>query len=122
MPPSLRRTYAFQITTDEPDINPLMLPITRHHQYYLPGRDLFILVNNILFRLHKYFFERESKTFFSQPYMDPNADVPYGDYASHPLILHDVEVIELKQFLWVFYNPRLSIYENSITNWNTSSV
>ena len=50
--------------------------------------------------------------------MDPNADVPCGDYASHPLILHDVEVIELEQFLWVFYNPRLSIYENSITNWN----
>ena len=50
--------------------------------------------------------------------MDPNADVPYGDYTSHPLILHDVEVIELEQFLWVFYNPRLSIYENSIINWN----
>ena len=50
--------------------------------------------------------------------MDPNADVPHRDYAFNPLILHDVEVIELEQFLWVFYNPRLSIYENSITNWN----
>ena len=48
--------------------------------------------------------------------MDPNAE-PYGDYPSHPLILHDVEIVEFEQFLWVFYNPRLSIYKNSITNW-----
>ena len=90
-----------------------MLPIIRHHHYYLPGGDLFTLIDNILFCVHKYFFERESKTFFSLPYTDPNAK-PYGDYPSHPLILHD---IEFKQFLWVFYNPRLSIYENSLTNW-----
>ena len=95
-----------------------MLPITRHHQYYLPGRDLYILIGNILFCIHKYFFKQESKTFFTQHYMDPNADVPYGDYAAHPLIIHNVEVIEFKQFLWVFYNPCLSIYETSITNWN----
>ena len=49
--------------------------------------------------------------------MDPNAD-PYGDYPSHPLILHNVEVIKFKQFFWVFYNPWLSIYENSIINWD----
>ena len=116
MPPSLRRTYAFQVITDEPDAHPLMLPIIRHHHYYLPGRDLFILIDNILFRMHKYFFERESKTFFSQPYTDPNAE-PYRDYPSHPLILHDIEVIEFEQFLWVFYNPRLSIYKNSLLNW-----
>ena len=66
--------------------------------------------------MHKYFFEQESKTFFSQPYMDPNTE-PYGDYPSHPLIIHNVEVVEFEQFLWVFYNPWLSIYENSITNW-----
>ena len=117
MPPSLRRTYAFQITTDEPDVHPLMLPITRHHQYYLPGGDLFILIDNTLFRVHKYFFERESKTFFTQPYMDPNADVPLGDYGFHPIIIHDVEIAEFEQFLWVFYNPRLSIYENTTENW-----
>ena len=119
MPPSLKRTYAFQVITDEPDIHPLMLPITRHHQYYLTGGDLHILIDNTLFKVHKYFFERESTTFFTQPYSDPHADIPFGDYASHPIIIHDVEIDEFEQFLWVFYNPRLSIYENSLLNWSS---
>ena len=28
-----------------------------------------------------------------------------------------IEIAEFEQFLWVFYNPRLSIYENTTENW-----
>ena len=34
--------------------------ITNHQEYYLPGGDLFIKVDNILFCVHAYFFIQES--------------------------------------------------------------
>src|SRR5271156_4606475 len=37
------------------------LPIHNHIEYYLPGGDLFILVDDTLFRIHSYFFHRESQ-------------------------------------------------------------
>ena len=50
--------------------------------------------------------------------MDPDAIFPQGSFTSHPILLHDVTISELEQFLWVFYNPRLSIYDNTLENWD----
>src|SRR5271155_3461826 len=40
--------------------NSLTLTIRNHFEYYIPGGDLFILVDDTLFHVHSYFFHRES--------------------------------------------------------------
>ena len=95
----------------------MMQPIVRHHQYYLPGGDLFILIDTTLFCIHKYFFEQEATKFFVPPYTNPDDNTPHRTFTSHPIILHNISIYDFEQFLWVFYNPWLSLYDNTIGNW-----
>ena len=85
-----------------------MQPIIRH---------LFILIDTTLFCIHKYFFEQEATKFIVPPYTNPDDNTPHGTFASHPIILHDISIDEFKQFLWVFYNSWLSLYDNTLGNW-----
>src|SRR5271163_2811255 len=65
--------------------------VTRHPTYYLPGGDLFITVQRVLFRIHGYFLLRESSHFLrlltSSPHDPP---VTTGTSATRPLILTDI--------------------------------
>src|SRR5271155_2022952 len=95
------------------------LPIHNHIEYYLPGGDLFILVDNTLFRIHSYFFRRES-----QNWRNLLGTTTTGRMADAPLILNDEFPLcppatpsLFTNFLWVFYNPRYSIYEASSATW-----
>jgi len=60
-------------------------------------------VEGTLFRVHKYFFERESE-FFRQEF---EAAGSQGDGHSDQAAfrLDDVKVSEFERLLWVFYNP-----------------
>ena len=95
------------------------LPVHNHIEYYLPGGDLFILVDNTLFRVHSYFFRRES-----QNWRNLLGTTTTGRTADAPLILNDEFPLRppatpslFANFLWVFYNPRYSIYEASSATW-----
>lgn len=59
-------------------------------------------VENTIFRLHRHFFERESKYF--RDLMNPSAEGEDGSLDS-PYIIHDVKIDEFAQFIWVWYNP-----------------
>ena len=116
---SLKRTYAsLDITEPDTDLNQhQFLPLTRHHQYYLPGRDLYIQVENILFRVHSYFFIRESTKF--RTLLNDTNQIYNGSSPSLPLFLPNVTPNTLTKILWVFYNPKLSIYKASYKDWTT---
>ena len=93
--------------------------IHNHIEYYLPGGDLFILVDDTLFRIHSYFFRRES-----QDWRNLLGTTTTGRTADAPLILNEEFAIRppatpllFANFLWVFYNPRYSIYDASSTTW-----
>ena len=73
--------------------------------------------SSTLFCIHKYFFEQEATKFFVPPYTNPDDNTPHGTFTSHPIILHDISIYDFKQFLWVFYNPQLSLYNNTPGNW-----
>ena len=95
------------------------LPIHNHIEYYLPGGDLFILVDNTLFRIHSYFFRRES-----QNWRNLLGTTTTGRTADAPLILNNEFPLRplatpslFANFRWVFYNPRYSIYEASSATW-----
>ena len=116
----LKRTYAsLDISEPETDLNQhQFLPLTRHHQYYLPSRDLYIQVENVLFQVHSYFFTRESTELSTL--IQNNINQPYnGSSPSLPLFLPNVTPDTLAKILWVFYNPKLSIYEASYKDWTT---
>ncbi|KAH8829562.1 hypothetical protein DL96DRAFT_1462199, partial [Flagelloscypha sp. PMI_526] len=96
--------------------------LRRHHTYYLNGGDLFLLVGQDLFRIHRYFFERDSdywaKRFQTGTTASPGSE-PIGTADNNAIVVQDVQSDELATFLWVFYNPKYSLYHLSVQEWST---
>ena len=93
--------------------------IYRSRHYYLPGGDLYVQVDNTLFRIHSYFLIRES--FIWQSFLRGNT---MGWTPRNPIQLVDTLPIPLSttpdtfaDFLWIFYNPLYSIYQAPSEVW-----
>ncbi|KAK0486259.1 hypothetical protein IW261DRAFT_789053 [Armillaria novae-zelandiae] len=79
----------------------------RHHdEYHLSGGDLYFLVEQFHFRVHRYFFERES-AFFKHQLATPASpgEERQGTSEGTAIVLDLVTPAEFARFLWVFYNP-----------------
>lgn len=60
----------------------------------------------VLFRVHRYFFERESPYFVRRLNTPASPGKrPPGTEDSSAIILEDVTADHFEKFLWVFYNP-----------------
>ncbi|KAF9558133.1 hypothetical protein CPC08DRAFT_709869 [Agrocybe pediades] len=92
--------------------------VKRHPLYYIDAGDLHILAGRTLFRVHSYFFSRESPIFNKRLNPVSPGDVREGTTDSDPVILEDVTAEEFECFCWVFYNPKYSLYNASITEWS----
>jgi hypothetical protein len=92
--------------------------LTRHEGYYINGADLCLLIENVHFRVHKYFFERESN-YFVRKLATPASpgQQPPGTQDSNAIVLDNVTPDQFAKFLWVFYNPKYSLYEAKISDW-----
>ncbi|KIK70970.1 hypothetical protein GYMLUDRAFT_33060 [Collybiopsis luxurians FD-317 M1] len=87
-------------------------------KYYISGGDLYIQAGTGLFKVHRYFFERESPRFqelLSRP--PPTGQASVGSL-NNPVIL-DVSSEEFQQLLWIFYNPVFSYEEAQLEDWAT---
>ncbi|GAW10130.1 hypothetical protein LENED_012365 [Lentinula edodes] len=85
-------------------------------KYYMPGGDLYFQAENSLFKVHRYFFDRESPKFqdmLSRP--PPTGQAAYGSL-NNPVVL-DVTSEEFQQLLWVFYNPVYTYEEAKLEDW-----
>ncbi|ETW76132.1 hypothetical protein HETIRDRAFT_329914 [Heterobasidion irregulare TC 32-1] len=92
----------------------------RLHDYYLQGGDIVFRVENFLFRIHSYFFVRESPYFREKlPHPSPPGSISYLTSDDNPFVLDGVSSTDFQRFLWVFYNPELSIYNASIEEWES---
>ncbi|KIK19275.1 hypothetical protein PISMIDRAFT_156766 [Pisolithus microcarpus 441] len=92
--------------------------IVHHKDYYLRGGDMTVLVENHLYRIHSYFFERESLFFRQKLLAGPSEDgEDRGSSDSNHYTLDDVKSEDFSRFLWVFYNPKYSLYEASLDVW-----
>jgi hypothetical protein len=61
-------------------------------------------LGNDLYRIHSYFFLRES-SFFRQALVAPGPGIiPKGSSEANAFVLEDIRGEEFEQFLWVFYN------------------
>ena len=95
------------------------LIIRNHIDYYIPGGDLFILIDGTLFRIHSYFFRCKSRD-----WQNLLGSTTRGHNANTPIVLNEEFALYppatptlFAQFLWVFYNPRYTIYEASEEMW-----
>ncbi|CAA7260384.1 unnamed protein product [Cyclocybe aegerita] len=93
--------------------------INRHDKYYIEGADMHVVAQKTLFRVHGYFFARESTVFNRRLNPASPGDVKEGQTDNDPIILEDVSPEEFAKLLWVFYNPRYSIYDASIDDWTS---
>jgi hypothetical protein len=92
---------------------------SHHGDYYINGADLIIRVEDILFRVHRYFFIRDSEFFRKKlPHpQSPGDSAKEGSSDSNPLVLDDALKVDFERFLWVFYNPKYSLYDASVEDW-----
>lgn len=63
-------------------------------------------VESTLFRVHRYFFTRDSAFFREKlPHPPPPGEFTKGSSDSNPFVLEDTLRIDFERLLWVFYNP-----------------
>jgi len=94
--------------------------LKHHEKYYINGGDLYFLIENHHFRVHRYFFERESAYFqkiLTVPASPGAAQV--GTSQGNAIVLENVRSIEFERFLWVFYNPKYSLYDTTVEEWTS---
>ncbi|KAG0708636.1 hypothetical protein DFH29DRAFT_979301 [Suillus ampliporus] len=89
--------------------------VVHHKDYYLRGGDMTVLVENHLYRIHSHFFERES-LFFRQKFQSAEGE-ERGSSDNNAYTLDDVKSEDFARFLWVFYNPKYSLYEAPLETW-----
>jgi hypothetical protein len=108
-----------------------------HSEYYIRGGDLHFIVStlkdiyllnlsssqveNYRFRVHSFFFERESVYFQERLKASPSVkNLPDGSSDSNAIQLDDVKSVAFERLLWVFYNPY--VYEHSTLHSLTSNT
>jgi hypothetical protein len=91
----------------------------RHEEYYFRDGNICFLVENRIFRLHRFFFERESDYFRDR--LGPSNEGEPGEDGSpnSPYRICDVTSEEFAQFVWVWYNPKYSFAKQSREKWLT---
>jgi len=90
----------------------------RHPEYFFQEADVTFRVEDVVFRVHRRFFLRESQ-YFRTMFTGPNVPCndPPGSSETNPIVLKDTSSEAFTKFLWVFYNPKYSIYTTSVENW-----
>ncbi|KAF8483645.1 hypothetical protein DFH94DRAFT_605215, partial [Russula ochroleuca] len=94
--------------------------VSRHTKYYIPGGDVVFRVENIIFRVHRYFFTRDSSFFREKlPHPPPPGEFSKGSSDNNPFILEDTLKVDFEHLLWVFYNEKYNIYEAGVDVWSS---
>lgn len=82
--------------------------IVNHPQYFIPTGDTQFLAQNVLFKVHRYFFEREPSS-FREIFSDSVAN-------TKPYTL-DVKSEDFAHFLWVFYDEDFEYENQPLEKW-----
>ncbi|KAF9268516.1 hypothetical protein L218DRAFT_940427 [Marasmius fiardii PR-910] len=90
---------------------------SKSEKYFLNGGDIYFLVGGCYFRVHSYFFLRESPTF--ERFLMKHIHNGRGDNVPNAIQIHQVTAQEFERFLWVFYNPIHGIYNAPVEDWKS---
>jgi len=100
--------------------NPAGERVVRNTEYYLLGGDVVFRVENHLFRVHRYFFTRDSSFFRDKlPHPPPPGEFTKGSSDNNPFVLEETLIVDFERLLWVFYNPQYSIYNGTVEEWSS---
>ncbi|KAJ7222509.1 hypothetical protein GGX14DRAFT_428939 [Mycena pura] len=91
--------------------------VQQHKKYFLSGGDLHVIAEDQEFRVHRYFFERESPKFRALLASPSPGQPPQGTTRLTAIKLTDVTAKEFETFIMVFYNPTYSLYEAGVGDW-----
>ncbi|KAG2159340.1 uncharacterized protein EDB93DRAFT_1115134 [Suillus bovinus] len=76
----------------------------RHSEFYLQDELSVFLVDGVLFRVHRFFLQRESDVFRTMFVCPPTQDGPEGLSDDKPIVLPDVTVAEFEALLKFLYD------------------
>ncbi|PBK74055.1 ARM repeat-containing protein [Armillaria solidipes] len=97
-----------------------LVGIKKHEVYYIEGGDVYFLVGEYLFRVHRHFFEGESSKFrrmfggLTSPGKEPKGSSPGTAFR-----LSDITAEDFAHFLWIFYTSKPSVHDASTDVWVT---
>ncbi|KAK0195864.1 armadillo-type protein [Armillaria mellea] len=95
-----------------------LVGIKNHEVYYVEGGDVYFLVGEYLFRVHRHILE-EGSSKFQQMFGGPTSPgkEPEGSSPDAAFRLSDITAEDFAHFLWIFYNPKPSIRDASTDVW-----
>ncbi|KAG1878814.1 hypothetical protein F4604DRAFT_1954415 [Suillus subluteus] len=82
--------------------------IINHPQYFIPTGDTQFLAQNVLFKVHRYFFEREPSSF---------REIFFDSVANTKPYTLDVKPEDFAHFLWVFYDEDFEYENQPLEKW-----
>lgn len=94
-----------------------MSRVIHHKDYYLRGGDMNVLIGNHLYRIHSYFFYRESLVWRRMLEASPDGGEHGSTDAPSSFTFDDVKSEDFERFLWVIYNPQYSLYDAPVETW-----
>ncbi|KAJ7072853.1 hypothetical protein C8F01DRAFT_263223 [Mycena amicta] len=75
-----------------------------HPRFYFPDGNVVFRVQDTLYRVHRYFFERDSVVFSSMFSLPPvSGQRPEGETPENPILLEGLPTLEFDRFLAVLY-------------------
>jgi hypothetical protein len=95
-------------------MDPNIRQMKRSPNFFLTGGDLHLVVKEWRFRVHSYFFTRESQHFKQRLAISDSFDLQgNGSSMSSAIVLDDYDITpeEFDSFLKVFYNPKYYFYD-----------
>ncbi|KIY65840.1 hypothetical protein CYLTODRAFT_399790 [Cylindrobasidium torrendii FP15055 ss-10] len=84
----------------------------RSASYFLSSGDLYILAEGVTFRVHRYFFIRDSELFAKKLR-------PEDGYSEQKPVILETSPEKLEKLLWVFYNPNYCDYTAPREDWES---
>jgi len=91
---------------------------TRHPKYYFPDGNLILKVEDALFRVHRFFLERDSAVFRDLALVPPEpGSEPEGLTDARPIALDLITVADFEALLWFVYNPTYVEYDAPMATW-----
>ncbi|KAK7036475.1 hypothetical protein VNI00_011672 [Paramarasmius palmivorus] len=88
----------------------------RMDDYFIPGGDCHFVVGEYYYRVHSYFFTRESTKF--QHALAQCYEGGRGSTVTSAIKLNTCTPDEFNNFLWVFYNPIYGIFKAPVSKWS----
>lgn len=113
---TIPRTPFLFVNPTSPIISMSQLPVEDSEYYILTG-DLHILVDNVRYRVHSYFFTRDSSKFRELLVVPAGPNQTRLGSAENPICIANSTPAEFAKFLWIFYNKTYSDYNATSDEW-----